>query len=426
MDLSILNMALPTVSSTSEELPQEPDNHWERFYASYRKPGYVTGYEIVHKLGGGVFGIVFKARKESIGKAYAIKFLKIDDPSVKEQVLRELETVSLFAQVDHPNLVSIEDKGDVDGIPFIVMGFAGDETLKSKLEEGAMATEDAFRIFIQILRGVQALHEHSLIHFDLKPANIFIKGDIARVGDYGLSKLVSESRRSLSMGRGTPYYMAPEMLNRKGDHRSDIYSLGVMFYECLCGEPPFMGENEWEVLEGHKTKEVEFPVTMPREYKPVIARMLAKDPDDRYQSLEEVLRDLRAPVALGESILIEYSSSQGGAATKPGSKRARSAEKAKAFVDGSPDAGQPPPLPKAAGQAPMGPGHLVGSIIRAMFIALLLPARVLGLGMGRGLQLLVSVPFAILRFVGKVSLVLLGAAAVLLVIFIIAALFFGA
>ena len=87
MDLSILNMALPTVPNTSEELPQDSDNHWERFYASYRKPGYVPGYEIVHKLGGGVFGIVFKARKESIGKAYAIKFLKIDEPSVNVPAL---------------------------------------------------------------------------------------------------------------------------------------------------------------------------------------------------------------------------------------------------------------------------------------------------------------------------------------------------
>jgi serine/threonine protein kinase len=421
-------MAFPNVSSTSEELPQDPTNHWELFYANYRKPGYVPGYEIVHKLGGGVFGIVFKARKESIGKAYAIKFLKIDDPSVKEQVLRELETVSLFAQVDHPNLVSIEDKGVVDGIPFIVMGFAGEETLKSRLDEGPLATEDAFRLFIQVLRGVQALHEHSLIHFDLKPANIFIKGDIARVGDYGLSKLVSESRRSLSMGRGTPYYMAPEMLNRKGDHRSDIYSLGIMFYECLCGEPPFVGENEWEVLEGHKTKEVEFPATMPREYKPVIAQMLAKDPELRYQSLEEVLRDLRAPVALGESILIEYSSEQGSGgafATKPGGRRAQSAEKARAFVGGAPAMDESEDLPRAQSLAPIGPANVAGSIIRAMVIALLLPARVLGLGMGRGLQLLVSVPFAILGFLGKVSLVLLGVAAVLLVIFIISALFFG-
>src|SRR5688572_14953706 len=80
---------------------------WEAFYRSYRKPGYVPGYEIVNKLGGGMFGLVFKARKESIGKDYAIKFLKVDDDSVRDAVARELESVKFFAQIDHPNLVSI-------------------------------------------------------------------------------------------------------------------------------------------------------------------------------------------------------------------------------------------------------------------------------------------------------------------------------
>ena len=219
-------MGMPADASLPS--PDSEPLHWESFYQNYRKPGYIAGYEIVHKLGGGVFGVVFKARKESIGKAYAIKFLKIDDPSVKAQVLHELDQVSLFAQVDHPNLVSIEDKGVVDGIPYIIMGYAGEETLKSRLEEARLSEDDALRVFVQIARGVQALHDHSLIHFDLKPANVFLRGDIARVGDYGLSKLVCESRMSLSFGRGTPYYMAPEMLQRRGDHRSDIYSLGVI------------------------------------------------------------------------------------------------------------------------------------------------------------------------------------------------------
>ena len=87
-----------------------PRIQWEAFYANYRKPGYVPGFEIVHKLGGGMFGLVFKARKESIGKDYAIKFLKVDDEVVRDAVLRELDAVRWFAQIDHPNLVSIEDK----------------------------------------------------------------------------------------------------------------------------------------------------------------------------------------------------------------------------------------------------------------------------------------------------------------------------
>ena len=98
-----------------------PRIDWESFYRNYKKPGYIQGFEIVNKLGGGAFGLVFKARKESIGKDYAIKFLKIDDESVRDAVARELETVRFFAQIDHPNLVSIEDKGTIDGIPYLVM-----------------------------------------------------------------------------------------------------------------------------------------------------------------------------------------------------------------------------------------------------------------------------------------------------------------
>jgi tRNA A-37 threonylcarbamoyl transferase component Bud32 len=278
--------------------------NWERFYQSFRKPGYIPGFEIVNKLGGGVFGVVYKARKESIGKFYAIKFLKLDDESVKDAVVRELEAVKFFAQIDHPNLVSIEDKGVVDGIPYIVMGYAGEETLKKRLEQGRMTEEDALRVFVQTARGVHALHERSLIHFDLKPANVFLRGDIARVGDYGLSKLVSESRNTLSFGRGTPYYMAPEMLRRRGDHRSDVYSLGVILYEMLAGDVPFKGDSEWEVLKKHETEVVRFPSDFPDKYRALVGRALEKDPLRRQQSIAEVLREVQAPAALLDSILI--------------------------------------------------------------------------------------------------------------------------
>lgn len=288
----------PIPSPSGEPLPVAPPGlpmDWENFYKNYRKPDYISGYEIVNKLGGGVFGAVYKARKESIGKFYAIKFLKIDDEDVKEAVLRELEAVKFFAQIDHPNLVSIEDKGEVDGIPFIVMGYAGEETLKRRLERGRLDDKTALAIFVQILHGVQALHERSIIHFDLKPANVFLKGDFARVGDYGLSRLMSESRNTLSFGRGTPYYMAPEMLRKKGDRRSDVYSLGVIFYECLTGEVPFQGETEWEVLKKHETEPVRFPDYVAAAHRRVIEKMLAKEPERRYDSVREVL------AALGET-----------------------------------------------------------------------------------------------------------------------------
>ena len=236
---------------------------WEAFYRDYRKPGYVSGFEITTKLGGGMFGLVFRARKQSIGKDYAIKFLQVDDQEVRRAVLAELEQVKYFAQVDHPNLVSIEDRGEVDGIPYLVMAFAGTETLRDKIVSKQVPSgeqkDELVRWFLQACRGLAALHERSLVHFDVKPANVFLKGGVARLGDYGLSKLVTESRNSLSFGRGTPYYMAPEMLQRRGDARSDVYSLGVILFECLTGDVPFRGDSEWEVLKKHETEPPHYP-----------------------------------------------------------------------------------------------------------------------------------------------------------------------
>ncbi|MCA8975061.1 MAG: serine/threonine protein kinase [Planctomycetes bacterium] len=304
--------------------PAPPDRlpDWESFYRDYRKPGYVAGFEITSKLGGGAFGLVYRARKESIGKDYAIKFLKVEDDEVRLAVLHELEQVRYFAQIDHPNLVQIEDRGEVDGIPYLVMQYAGSETLRDHLPpDGRMPTaaerDERMRWFLQACRGAAALHERSLVHFDLKPGNVFLKGPVARVGDYGLSKLVTRSRGSLTMGRGTPYYMAPEMLRRRGDHRSDIYSLGVMLYEILCGVPPFTGDSEWEVLNKHENAAPVFPPHLSTSERAAIARCLQKDPAARYQRVEELIAALGAPAGVAAATWDDLRDGSPGAASPP-------------------------------------------------------------------------------------------------------------
>ena len=278
-----------------------PAADWESFYSNYRKPGYVQGFEITSKLGGGMFGLVFKARRQSIGKDYAIKFLRVDDGEVRRAVLAELAAVEHFAQIDHPNLVSIEDRGEIDGIPYLIMAFAGAETLRDRLPGKLEDRDELVQFFLQVCRGTAALHAHSLVHFDLKPANVFLKGGVARVGDYGLSKLVTHSRGSLSMGRGTPYYMAPEMLESRGDHRSDIYSLGVMLYEILCGDVPFKGENEWEVLRKHENAKLDFPDHVGARERAVVERCMAKDPADRFQAVGDLIAVLGAAHGAGSA-----------------------------------------------------------------------------------------------------------------------------
>jgi len=391
---------------------------WEAFYRDYRKPGYLPGFEIVGKLGGGVFGLVFKARKESIGKDYAVKFLKVDDVSVRDAVLREIENVSLFAQVDHPNLVSIEDRGVVDGIPYVVMNYAGQETLQGRLRAGRLPRDEALRWFEQVARGVAALHDHGLVHFDVKPANVFLKGEVARVGDYGLSKLVSESRNTLSFSRGTPYYMAPELLQRRGDARSDVYSLGILLYECLYGAVPFRGDSEWEVLKQHETAAPTFPAEARSDDVAVLRRCLQKKPEARFSTAGELLAALAAPavpVAIGAPAVAPT------AAPIAGASRA---------------AALPPPLPAAAGprdakdspygmpwrqEQPTSPlawfARGVFTLVEGVFWLAYTPVRVAAFLFGPGLGWLFALPFRILATSAKLlGLLVLFSLVVLVVV----------
>ena len=389
-----------------------PRIDWEAFYRNYRKPGYVAGYEIVNKLGGGVFGLVFKARKESIGKDYAIKFLKVDDEVVRDAVLRELESVRYFAQVDHPNLVSIEDKGEIDGIPYIIMSYAGEETLRKRLENGKFTRDEALRYFVQAARGVQALHERSLVHFDIKPANIFLKGDIARLGDYGLSKLVTESRNSLSFGRGTPYYMAPEMLQRRGDQFSDIYSLGILLYECLTGDVPFKGDSEWEVLKKHETEAVQFPAGFAANDRAIVERCLAKRPEDRFATVADLLRTLAAPASLGESITFQPALAS----------KSQAAAAARLFETPSQSPRSQPwqPEDRATARGPIGSVvHLVFRALELAVFVVLVPVRALATLLGRAMVFLLRLPFQILGVGLRLAGYLVVALLMLLVLFAI-------
>jgi serine/threonine-protein kinase len=275
---------------------------WEAFYSRFREPDFIPGYEIQNRLGGGAFGEVYKARKHSIGKAYAIKFLKIDDEAQKDAVERELEQVRHFAVIDHPNLVTIEDLGTALGVPYLVMGYAGEDTLARRLKQGRLEPQAALSFFVQACRGVVALHDRRLVHFDLKPSNVFLKGDIARVGDYGLSKMMADGRLTLSFGRGTPQYMAPEMLKNRADHRADIYSLGVILYESFARKLPFESAVPGTFPMRESDTAPLFPPDFPAGLRTVVERCLRLAPDDRYADVGEVLAELGQTARPGDSV----------------------------------------------------------------------------------------------------------------------------
>jgi hypothetical protein len=285
---------------------------WERFYNAFRKPDFIPGYEIQNHLGGGAFGEVYRARKSSIGKAYAIKFLRLDDPGGKDAGERELEQVRLFAAIDHPHLVTIEDMGVVMGVPYLIMGYAGEDTLARRLARRELDRDTALRTFVQVARGVLALHDRRLAHFDLKPSNVFLNGDVARVGDYGLAKLLKEGRQTLSFGRGTPHYMAPEMLRSRADHRADIYSLGVILFECLTFELPFGKEEGGALVVREDDEPPRFPPDFPVALRPVVERCLRLDPAQRHGSVHELLEAMGQTARQGDSVRVAWEQASAG------------------------------------------------------------------------------------------------------------------
>jgi hypothetical protein len=238
------------------------------------------------------------------------------------------------------------------------------------------------------------------------------------------------SRNSLSFSRGTPYYMAPEMLQRRGDARSDIYSLGVILYECLYGDVPFRGDSEWEVLRKHEVAPLEFPAdSLPRD-REVVQRCMAKDPAQRFAAATDLLRALQAPAALGESLRFDTAPPRPQPASEPGA-----AATAKAGFAADPD---PAPAPAAAerdaGDSPYGlpwaadrrGTGAVAWVVRAIFalleaviFVLLLPVRAVSAIAGRGFVWLVKLPFRILAAAAQLLGLLLVAALLLLVVVVV-------
>ncbi len=277
---------------------------WEEFYRELRSPGFVPGCEVLQRLGGGAFGEVYKARRLSTGRPLAIKFLKLGEGEAARIAERELEHVRHLADLEHPNLVSVEDLGLAGGVPYLVMGFGGERTLAHALAEGPLPARDAVTVFVQVCRGVAALHARRVVHFDLKPANVFLRGGVAKVGDYGLAKLLADGRQTLSMGRGTPHYMAPEVLRSRADHRADVYSLGVLLFESLTGRPPY-AVGEGGLVSRDDDRPPAFPEGFPAPLAEVARQCLRLDPADRPASVVEVLEQLGQGASEEDRIVLD-------------------------------------------------------------------------------------------------------------------------
>ena len=262
-------------------------------------------YVILEPLGAGGMGVVYRARDEKLERVVAIKMLAAGVLTGEEARRHFRREALALAKLNHPRIASVYDVGEQDGADYIVMELVEGESLAAKLKTGALGVKEATAIALQVAEALEEAHERGIIHRDLKPGNVMItaKGN-AKVLDFGLAKVVAGSGDgtvSLAETRGllgTPLYMSPEQaLGESLDARTDLWSLGVVYYECLTGRTPFQGNNNLAILRAITTQPV--PAVrvngrdVPALAEQVVMRALEKDPELRYQRAADVETDLK-------------------------------------------------------------------------------------------------------------------------------------
>ncbi len=268
-------------------------------------------YEIIKLLGEGGMGAVYKARDRELDRLVAVKVIRPELASNPEILKRFKQELILARQVTHKNVIRIFDLGVADGRKFITMDFVEGRDLKSILvERGKFAPQDAVEIILQTARGLEAAHNVSVIHRDLKPQNIMVdvQGTVW-VMDFGLARSLETSGMTRTGAlMGTPDYMSPEQARAdKADARSDLFTLGIIFYELLTGKLPFQADT----LMASLLKRTREKATPPREIDPdvpqalndIVMKLLETSPEKRYQTVGALLQDLASPTGPQSSVM---------------------------------------------------------------------------------------------------------------------------
>jgi hypothetical protein len=262
-------------------------------------------YQIIEEIGRGAMGMVYKAKDPKLNRVTAIKtisFVEEFDPDeindAKESFFLEAETV---AKLNHPNIVTIYDVGEEFDLLYIAMEYLGQENLEPYCKkENLLPIRRTIDIVAQIADAISYAHKHGIVHRDIKPANIMVLSDNKiMVTDFGIARSMALTRTKPGTVKGTPLYMSPEQIaGRKVDGRSDIFSMGIIFYKLLTGELPFTANDFTSLLYKITTERHESP----RKYNPkifpaceqIIDKCLEKDPENRYQNAELMFEHLQA------------------------------------------------------------------------------------------------------------------------------------
>jgi len=263
----------------------------------------ISHYKILDKLGEGGMGVVYKAEDTELEREVAIKFLPHHIAANTNERARFKVEAKAAAGLNHPNIATIYSIEEANDEMFIVMEYIKGQELKDKIEAGPLAIDLTLELAIQIAKGLQAAHEKGVVHRDIKSANLMLtdKGDV-KILDFGLAKLRGQTKLTKEgTTLGTVAYMSPEQA-RGGDvdHRSDIFSLGVLLYEMLRGQLPFKGDYEHAVIYSIMNEDpqsiVELRNDVPEQLAQLTEKALKKEQNDRYDSMDDilaVLQDLR-------------------------------------------------------------------------------------------------------------------------------------
>jgi len=269
----------------------------------------ISHYKILEKLGEGGMGVVYRADDTKLERHVALKFLSPRILGTDREKARFVREAKAAAALNHPNICTIHEIDEADGQTFIAMECVEGQSLKARIESGSIALDETLAIAAQIAEGLAEAHAKGIVHRDIKPANIVVtpKGRV-KIMDFGLARS-SEATQLTAAGTtvGTVVYMSPEQARVDCvDHRTDIWSLGVILHEMIAGRRPFRGDRDQAVIYSILNEEPEpLSAALPEvsgELEDVVCRMLSKDPASRHQSAQEVLADLSSIPGVGETI----------------------------------------------------------------------------------------------------------------------------
>jgi TonB family protein len=268
-------------------------------------PASIGRYQITGSLGFGAMGAVYKAFDPLIKRTLAIKTIRLDIPRNSPQhrafIERFYQEARISGTLSHPNIVTLFDIGEENGLPFLAMEFVDGKTIAAVIEEGVrFKPERVIALVSQVASALDYAHSRGVVHRDIKPSNLILSdGDKVKVTDFGIAKLVDSEITHSGALLGTPSYMSPEQaMGEKLDGRSDIFSLGVCAFEMLSGQQPFPGANVTSILyklvhvEPVEPPDLEMNGLVPQKWREVFSTVLAKKPANRYQTASAFVEDL--------------------------------------------------------------------------------------------------------------------------------------